>query len=903
MSFLAAYTQAEGSSTAVDSSTEMYDVRLPLLPFPNDAVDLYQSKVSVILAAIKKKEDAANAAKPKKSRLDSLMETGEKDEKGENEASNDVLPVADAITNEARAEEKAKSDDKSTTSDAQSQIEVKEEYTLIEEVEAYEGYGIALYYSGNYHEASNYLIKAINKLKTDPSRDLSDNTFRLNVYAGLAFYRLGEVTTADKHFGGCTSKRKQSSNPVYAAIALSNSGLCKLYLEQNKDAIERAKDGLALAFNHYNKDGNGKSNETLLHHARVLLAIYIKTGFFDKAEGILDDYDFNRKEAVIIRAGCRFAGGKYDSAYSLLEEEALRQNESIDENSSLNREEKLIKKWVNNILDSQIQYNMICLNSRKNKHDIFATDRALVPVCSYLDERNAEVKEQNKYGNPFFAAKPDKLPNFTPFDTDLATAAIVSHILISKLEQTFLTADFRTGIDVQLGITSGCSDEDASQETEAIDRITTALTTALSLINHTQFNQKPSYDITATKEGVGNYSSFLTLAHLKPTGTDSDKSFAAMSNEVSSHLKNKFGIVINEKTGQKLPPGTPAVAEADSANRKKKIDFNKSYVSTTHDGITVRNEIMTLSKRIGNTEATYWIQWALCNSNGAGWGYMCTLSPNSTPENGIVVAGAGASAIGMKVQETYLKEVRSRLTEVEYDFSSRFEHDPLYRQGDKETRILLLITLAKISAQLNMRKECSAHVTQLEQLAMSLRDAHPRNGQNNDFFYIAMAKKLRYDLEEWNLSAISFPDKRLEHMLVMLGMAKEYVKYASYSVDVHVRRDAYKKLINTYLDISNAPLPTGAEVLPPGTLEKLLNYSPKDIEEREARNTSWTKQFARVRAEQFLKKFKEAINPVHEEFKERAETVEEEVEKKNNEFGSDDDDDEDNGINISSWDE
>ncbi len=898
MSFLSEYaSQVERSSTQ-ERSTQLYDVTLPLLPFPNDAVDLYHSKVSTILTAIKKKEDATNVVKPKKSRLDALMES---EEKGEIEAPDDGIPpvVSEGVIGEASMEDNSMSGDKAKTPDTQARAEFKDEYTLIEEVEAYEGYGIALYYSGNYYEASNYLTKAINKLKTDTSRDLSDNTFRLNLYAGLAFYRLGEVTAADKHFGGCTSKRKQSCNPVCAAIALSNSGLCKLYLEQNKDAIERAKDGLALAFNHYNKDGNGKANDLLLHHARILLAIYIKTGFYDKAESILDDYEFNRKEAAIIRAGCRFANGKYDSAYSLLEEETLRHNDD-EENPSLNREEKLIKKWVNNILDSQIQYNLVCLNARKNKHDIFATDKSLVPICSYFDERNAEIEEQNKYGNPFYAAKPDKLPNFTPFDTDLAAAAILSHILISKLEQTLLTVEFRTGIDVQMGIISGGSTADTNVEMAAVDKVSTALTTALSLINNRQFNHKPSYDTTAIREGVSNYSLFVTLANIKPTGADNDNSYVAVSNEVSGHLKNKFGIHINEKTAQKIPPATPATAENDASNRKKKPDFSKGYVSTMHDGITVRNEIMALSKRIGNTEATYWIQWALCNSNGTGWGYMCTLSPNTTPENGIVMTGAGATAIGMKVQETYLKEVRSRLTEVEYDFSCRFEHDPLYRQGDKETRILLLITLAKISAQLNMRKECAAHVTQLEQLAMSLRDPHPRSGQNNDFFYIAIAKKLRYDLEEWNLSAISFPEKRLEHLLVMLGVAKDYVKYAKYSIDVHVRRDAYKKLINTYLDISNAPLPTGSEVLPPGTLEKLSNYSAKDIEEREGRNTMWTRQFARVRAEQFLKKFKEAINPVNEDFKEQADVVEEVVEKEKNEFGSDDD--EENDINISSWD-
>ena len=898
MSFLSTYVGQFEQGPAHEPSTQLYDVTLPLLPFPNDAVDLYHSKVSTILAAIKKNEDLANAVKPRKSRLDAVMGL---DEKGEIEAPNNgITPVvSEGVIDEAFTGDNVMPGDNAKTPEAQSRVEFKDEYTLIEEVEAYEGYGIALYYSGNYYEASNYLTKAINKLKTDTTRDLSDNTFRLNVYAGLAFYRLGLVTAADKHFGGCTSKRKQSCNPVYAAIALSNSGLCKLYLEQNKDAIERAKDGLALAFNHYNKDGNGKSNELLLHHARILLAIYIKTGFYDKAESILDDYEFSRKEAVIIRAGCRFATGKYDSAYSLLEEETLRQNDEV-EDSSLNREEKLIKKWINNILDSQIQYNLVSLNSRTNKHDISATDKSLVPICRLLDERNAEVEEQNKYGNPFYAAKPDKLPNFTPFDTELAAAAILSHILISKLEQTLLTVEFRTGIDVQIGIIGGGNIADTNLEMSVVDKISTALTTVLSLISNRQFSQKPSYDTTAIKEGVSNYSLFVTLANIKPTGADSDNSYMAVSNEVSGHLKNKFGIHINEKTAQKLPTATPGIGENDGSNRKKKTELSKSYVSTIHDGITVRNEIMALSKRIGNAEAAYWIQWALCNSNGTGWGYMCTLSPNTTPENGIVISGTGATAIGMKVRETYLKEVRSRLTEVEYDFSCKFEHDPLYRQGDKETRILLLITLAKISAQLNMRKECSAHVAQLEQLASSLRETHPRNGQNNDFFYLAIAKKLRYDIEEWNLSAINFPEKRLEHLLVMLGVAKDYLLYAKYSIDVHVRRDAYKKLINTYLDISNAPLPTGSEVLPPGTLDKLSNYSAKDIEEREVRNVMWTKQFARVRAEQFLKKFKEAINPVDEDFKEQVDIVEEEVEKEKNEFGSDDD--AENDININSWD-
>jgi hypothetical protein len=93
----------------------------------------------------------------------------------------------------------------------------------------------------------------------------------------------------------------------------------------------------------------------------------------------------------------------------------------------------------------------------------------------------------------------------------------------------------------------------------------------------------------------------------------------------------------------------------------------------------------------------------------------------------------------------------------------------------------------------------------------------------------------------------SFP-KEMKKMLV----AKKYVRLAEPTMDVHLRRDSIKKLMNCFTEIANltsARLNMEEKVkYRERSIEKLALYTTKEIDEREASDPEFVKEFSYARA-------------------------------------------------------
>lgn len=432
----------------------------------------------------------------------------------------------------------------------------------------------------------------------------------------------------------------------------------------------------------------------------------------------------------------------------------------------------------------------------------------------------------------------------------MASGAILSHVLLSKAEAALMNANFNEGLQVQVGLPLG----DVNVDDIARDKIQHSLNLCIQSIKHINMNNQPLYDIAVTTDIIDNYRIYCDISNAKMNGTESDTSLTAVAEEVTYAMQTKYGIYVNEKTGQRIPPSETSKVALKFPVKSNKHPVLRNYLSSKHDFSTVRNEVFLLVKRFTRNEVALWVQWSLCNTGGLGYGFMGIISPDTIPVEGIAVAGTGSTQIGLKVQESFLKEVRQRLVEVEYELSNAYDKESSYSIGDKEVRILLLASLSKVSAQLNLRKETIEHVKAMEQLTASLQEINRYNMQCNDWYYIALAKRFRYDAEEWTLSTISSSEKKLEQLLVLLDVSKCYVDAADQCNDMHLRRDSLKKVINTYIDISNCH--TAIEVSP-GTEEKYRMFKEREMTEKEKSNGLWVKEFSRIRLKVYLNRYKD----------------------------------------------
>lgn len=127
---------------------------------------------------------------------------------------------------------------------------------------------------------------------------------------GIAFYRLGETSSAEKSLLPITSYNKAVDGDLVAAAC---SNLASIYIHQGKyrDGIDKAKLGVDIAglvFSNTSSEVRSDSTRLtsnvfphifslffkFLRHVRILLLAYIKSGQFNRAEALLEDTHFPR---------------------------------------------------------------------------------------------------------------------------------------------------------------------------------------------------------------------------------------------------------------------------------------------------------------------------------------------------------------------------------------------------------------------------------------------------------------------------------------------------------------------------------------------------------------------------------------------------------------------------------
>ena len=205
--------------------------------------------------------------------------------------------------------------------------------------------------------------------------------------------------------------------------------------------------------------------------------------------------------------------------------------------------------------------------------------------------------------------------------------------------------------------------------------------------------------------------------------------------------------------------------------------------------------------------------------------------------------------------------------EVESALGNKFDGaESQYRPGDKESRVLLNALLAKVCFQLNMRRDCELAVETLEILTGDMRNFT----QNLDYIYVAVARRCRYDLEEWKIPVGSSPEGLATKLLALLALAKNYLSAVEKTEDVLLLRDALKKLMNIFVDFSGIAYPDSqpagstiapGETYPPtthGTKEMLAAYTTAEVAEKEKSDPIWLRRFGKARALQVLERYKSA---------------------------------------------
>ena len=370
------------------------------------------------------------------------------------------------------------------------------------------------------------------------------------------------------------------------------------------------------------------------------------------------------------------------------------------------------------------------------------------------------------------------------------------------------------------------------------------------------------YDTLAASNRSTSYS---VLLH----AIDHVNSYKPLAKQARIKLKKLYGVQLNER-GTKGAIGGQSAKAADLTS--------KVYCPTKHDALTLSAELLPLLAHSGRNEIALWLQWAVASTGGFGYGSMgspfsflkSTKKDEDKKSLSSSTGGPLATPLQMssndytnKTSEAFLKEVKSRIYEVETIMGNKFDGaESLYKPGEKESRILLNAVLAKICFQLNLRRDCELVIETIEILTADMKNFT----QNSDHVYIALARRFRFDLEELKIPGGSSAEGHAAKLQALLLHAKSYYSAAEKTGDVQLQRDALKKLMNIYSDFSNISYPESApagynvaqgESYPPpvGNKEMLMAFTATEISEKEKSDPIWLRQFGRIRALETLEKY------------------------------------------------
>ena len=133
-------------------------------------------------------------------------------------------------------------------------------FTIAEQSEANERYGISLFYYGSYFDSITFLSQAL-VLRKDEKVNRSN--IRINVLLGIASIRMGDPTKALTCFAAASTACKQAKNNDYIPYCKINSAVAKIYLNKFKDAIDSAREALEAISHLYSIDSREVSTNSL----------------------------------------------------------------------------------------------------------------------------------------------------------------------------------------------------------------------------------------------------------------------------------------------------------------------------------------------------------------------------------------------------------------------------------------------------------------------------------------------------------------------------------------------------------------------------------------------------------------------------------------------------------------
>jgi hypothetical protein len=654
--------------------------------------------------------------------------------------------------------------------------------------------------------------------------------------------------------------------------------------------------------------------------------------------------------------------------------------ETKEASESYTKYENNKKKLDQILVEAKLIFNLSVLASRQFvfKDAISKLDKAERTMEKYintLQEQRSEAKRDDEEGMTQFFR--DSKLNVTPLcetiDETSEPYIVLSHILYSKAETYLMISKEAklTGIKVSRGkiLNRGLPSVSNGNDFDIDDTIRSEvfaneyqdpnilkaqefLNKSISILDNTnlsrdtfsfdivkEIERDPSSEKKYDEDGVEILEEVQTevvTTFLK----SHDMSIAVAQKEyVDGYLDFTRGptrypsIKSGAMNSLKISYGVKLTERGTKGHQNSRVEYKNQYVSTYHDPVSIRSELLPLVTASGRTEIAMWVEWCLSASGGLGMGVFGTsfqmpvnkaalakeladrasaelnsVSSNTNANSSIAGGGDEASVgslgksdnmfkslkpsmtIGNKTAfpalksgprptDAFLKEVRARLTEIEGILSSKYDQsESLYKPRDKELRILLNLCLARVNAQLKQKRDCELAIDMIEELSKDMRH---RTQNKFDGHYIALAGRYRYELEESKVPAALSTEAHASKLVELLVYAKEYVTAAEKCVEsptekqkkldlgpddttaLLLKRDAYKKCINIFLDLASTP---DAEVKDKkkapiqkekGTLDMLKLYSEEEIEEKEEiGDIEWFQKFGKIRAQQIFVKMK-----------------------------------------------
>jgi hypothetical protein len=495
-----------------------------------------------------------------------------------------------------------------------------------------------------------------------------------------------------------------------------------------------------------------------------------------------------------------------------------------------------------------------------------------------------------------------------PVDETLCPASLLSQVLAAKAEAVFMHSDLPGASSIQAGNALPNSTSGGSSETSVLGN---ELASAFSSLLDSHPNLRPalaqedlSRSVVATKgkpkAAVVAADKDITLTtSIVPQGVPGADSSADLirAQQVMGPFRRLLGAcgdtaesaaVLSEVTAAAKPPNKTAarISKKDSgefvlsrtSSAEILLQANESSVTKLPnfargiDGIpqgsnSVRAEMLVVSEQVAVT-AGLDSDVSQLLAKGGGTKVVKKGDPKAEEQTAKLVElalmsceGAGLGPLGLSMVALPKLEFSERRRDKERDRIRSEAKSCQARIVDSEVtgknintslKMSVFFSLAKMCMHQGLRTEAFGYIQHCESLAEA-------TGQLRQ---IALAKKFRCDYEEWHGEAMqpsTAPSQnKLKRLQTLLRTIKQYYKAAIKCRDMNLYRDACKKMVNIFIEISCTPDPLGTPPRDFGTADDLAIIPPSQIDLNEESDMLWMKQFSKARAQHFMKIMKNA---------------------------------------------